>query len=50
MEQKEPKSNLEWQIDENLRKVYQRTVEEDVPDKFLDLLKQLKDQDAHNEQ
>ncbi|MGH1454512.1 MAG: NepR family anti-sigma factor [Paracoccaceae bacterium] len=49
MQQKEPQSSLERQIDENLRKVYQRTVEEDVPDKFMDLLKQLKDQDSAND-
>ena len=33
------------QIDENLRKVFQRTLDEDVPDKFMDLLSKLKDQD-----
>ncbi|WP_292019052.1 NepR family anti-sigma factor [Maritimibacter sp. UBA3975] len=36
---------LAEQIDENLRKVFQRTLEEDVPDKFMDLLSKLKDQD-----
>ncbi len=40
-----PKSGLERQIEENLRKVYQKTVEEDVPDRFAELLKQLKEQD-----
>ena len=41
-----PKSNLESQIEENLRKVYQRTVEEDVPDRFKDLLSRLKAMDS----
>lgn len=39
------KSGLERQIEENLRKVYQKTVDEDVPDRFTELLKQLKEQD-----
>ncbi|SFR08665.1 NepR family anti-sigma factor [Poseidonocella sedimentorum] len=38
--------NLDEQIEENLRKVYQKTLEEDIPDRFLDLLDQLKQQDA----
>ncbi|WP_238364483.1 NepR family anti-sigma factor [Mesobacterium pallidum] len=40
------KTNLESQIEENLRKVYQRTVEEDVPDRFKDLLSRLKAMDG----
>tara|TARA_R110000796_G_scaffold9645_8_gene32865 strand:+ start:6297 stop:6491 length:195 start_codon:yes stop_codon:yes gene_type:complete len=32
-------------IDENLRRVYDETVEEGIPDKFKDLLNQLKEQD-----
>lgn len=32
------------QIDENLRRVYEQDSEEPVPDKFLDLLKQLREQ------
>lgn len=39
-----PKASLERQIDENLRRVYQQTLEESVPDKFLQLLAQLKEQ------
>ena len=38
------KNRLDQQIDENLRKVYQRTLEEDVPERFHDLLRKLKDQ------
>ena len=45
MARNEPKSGLERQIEENLKKVYQKTVEEDVPDRFADLLRQLKEQD-----
>ena len=30
------------QIDENLKRVYARTVEEELPDRFKDLLAQLK--------
>jgi hypothetical protein len=45
MEQDQRKSSLERQIEENLKKVYRRTVEEDVPDRFAELLRQLKEQD-----
>jgi hypothetical protein len=33
------------QIQENLRALYDQTVSEDLPDKFLDLLKKLEQQD-----
>ncbi len=39
------KPTVERQIDENLRRVYQQMVEESVPDKFMQLLQQLKEQD-----
>lgn len=42
------KSRLEEQIDENLRRVYQQKLEEDVPDRFKELLDQLKEQDSHH--
>ncbi|HBM60754.1 NepR family anti-sigma factor [Salipiger marinus] len=32
-------------IDENLRRVYQDMLDEKVPDRFLDLISQLKSQD-----
>lgn len=48
MDSKKPKSNLEQQIDENLKKVYRKTIEEDVPDRFMDLLAQLKQQEAQD--
>ncbi|MBV0913685.1 NepR family anti-sigma factor [Anianabacter salinae] len=38
------KSNIRRQIDENLRRVYDETVTEDVPDRFVQLLQQLKQQ------
>ena len=34
------------QIDENLKRVYQEIVDEQVPDRFQQLLAQLKEQDA----
>ncbi|MBV7380339.1 NepR family anti-sigma factor [Maritimibacter dapengensis] len=39
------KGRLEQQIDDNLRKVYQRHLEEEVPDRFTDLLAKLKEAD-----
>ncbi|MEM6938586.1 MAG: NepR family anti-sigma factor [Pseudomonadota bacterium] len=36
-------------IDENLRKVFDETLEEGVPDRFRVLLEQLKSQDAPRE-
>lgn len=36
---------VEKQIDENLRRVYEQDVTEQVPDRFLDLLKQLREQE-----
>lgn len=36
-------------IDENLRRVYDKTVEEGIPDKFKDLLNKLKEQDKNSE-
>ncbi|SHI87991.1 NepR family anti-sigma factor [Wenxinia saemankumensis] len=36
------KSSIRNQIDENLKKVYQDALNEEVPDKFRDLLEQLK--------
>lgn len=31
------------QIDENLRRVYEETLQEELPDRFLDLIAQLKE-------
>ena len=39
------KAALEKQIDENLKRVYQQDTSEEVPDRFLALLQQLRDQE-----
>lgn len=39
------KAALEKQIDENLRRVYEEDVTQEVPDRFLALLQQLREQD-----
>jgi hypothetical protein len=44
MVQDDRKKRLDQQIDENLRKVYQQTLEEDVPERFHDLLRKLREQ------
>lgn len=38
--------NVRRQIDENLKRVYQDKVEEELPDRFKLLLQQLKQQDS----
>ncbi|WP_372989253.1 NepR family anti-sigma factor [Sulfitobacter sp.] len=35
-------------IDENLRRVYEETVDEGIPDKFTELLNKLKEQEREN--
>lgn len=45
MPQKTRQNALKQQIDENLRRVYQEKVEEAVPDRFQNLLKQLREQE-----
>jgi len=42
MTQKKDTSGLKAQIDENLKRVYQEVLREEVPDKFKDLLEQLR--------
>lgn len=39
------KSRLDEQIDENLKRVYEDLLKEQVPDRFKELLAQLKDKD-----
>lgn len=39
------KSRLAQQIDENLKRVYEDLLKEQVPDRFTELLAQLKDKD-----
>lgn len=40
------KQNRESVIDDNLKRVFDETLEEGIPDRFKDLLNQLKQQDA----
>ena len=40
------KSALAEQIDENLKRVYEDLLKEQVPDRFKDLLAQLRDKEA----
>ncbi len=35
------------QIDENLKRVYQEALQEELPDRFMDLLNQLKAKDSN---
>jgi len=45
MSDKDRKARMEEQIDDNLRRVYAQASKEDVPDRFLKLLEQLRSQD-----
>ncbi|WP_083445008.1 NepR family anti-sigma factor [Pseudorhodobacter aquimaris] len=49
MPDSEPKAKLRQQIDQNLKRVYQEALEEDVPDRFKDLLLKLRDKDKLRE-
>lgn len=40
------KQGLNHQIDENLKRVYESALEEDVPDRFKDLLNRLRQQEG----
>lgn len=40
------KHRFEAMIDDNLKRLYSDLVQEDLPDRFKDLLAQLKDQDS----
>lgn len=46
MAEKRTKSKVDQQIDENLKRVYNDALNEAVPDRFLDLIEQLKNADA----
>ncbi len=45
-----PGEKTRQQIDENLKRVFQEQVEEQLPDRFKDLLAQLKKQDVQKDQ
>ncbi len=42
MKEDAQKSRRAGQIDENLKRVFQQTLEEDIPERFRDLLTQLR--------
>ena len=46
MPDRKPKAKLRQDIDENLKRVFNEALEEDVPDRFKLLLAQLKAKDA----
>lgn len=39
------KKEIEKQIDENLRRVYEQDSSDEIPDRFLDLLQKLREQE-----
>jgi hypothetical protein len=43
------KSNVDQQIDENLRRVYNDALHENVPDRFTDLIRQLKESETESD-
>ncbi len=45
-EDKRKQQRFEAMIDDNLKRLYSDLVQEDLPDRFKDLLSQLKDQDV----
>ena len=48
MPHKKPSSSMQQQIDENLKRVFQEKVDEELPDRFKQLLARLKQQDNDN--
>jgi hypothetical protein len=46
MTQTNDAAKLKAQIDENLKRVYQEALEESVPDRFKDLIEQLRQKEA----
>jgi predicted metal-dependent hydrolase len=42
------KSKITEQIDENLRRVYQEALEEEIPDRFRELLQRLQAKEAES--
>lgn len=46
MPAKRTKSKVDQQIDENLKRVYDDMLKEDVPDRFMDLIQQLRQSDG----
>lgn len=46
MSREDDSKSREGVIDENLRRVFQEKVDEGIPDRFMSLLEQLKQQDS----
>ena len=46
MAQERDKAGLQQQIDENLKRVYEEALVQEVPDRFAQLLAQLREKDA----
>ena len=49
MAEKTPKSNVRRHIDENLRRIYDETLNEQIPDKLTQLLEQLRQKAASSD-
>ncbi|PTV94764.1 hypothetical protein C8J27_10632 [Rhodobacter aestuarii] len=50
MKEENAKSALRRDIDENLKRVYEAALEPEIPDRFKDLLAQLKAQQSQTEE
>lgn len=50
MDERDPTRKSHEAIEESLKKVYQETVEEDIPDRFVSLLKRLRERDTETRQ
>lgn len=48
MPQENAKAQVQKQIDENLKRVYQDLLSAEVPDRFTDLLAKLRQKDQHD--
>lgn len=46
MTQNDERAKLQSQIDENLKRVYQEALEQSLPDRFKELLEQLRKKDS----
>lgn len=46
MQERDPNDKAQDAIEQNLRKVYQETLEEEIPDRFVSLLKRLRETDS----
>lgn len=49
MAEKTPKSNVRRHIDENLRRIYDETLNEQIPDRLTQLLEQLRQKAASSD-